>query len=293
MILRNFSAWRLPDAMSNFGASFRRAREAAGLPLEKIAAETRISTRFLLAIESEDFHLLPGGVFNRGFVRAYAAHLGLDADQAVTEYSRISATSDDPVDQGRDGERKSAKPQRNLYPILVAILLALIAVYYIVNRGSASNPGEVVTPPVVQEAATQPAGPVATNVTVEPDQVAAAQSSSPSVTTSPPPALPLVASEARATASVTPFATAALVLELDVKELTWIRVATDGTVALNDSMSAGTVRRFSAERTIDVILGNAGGANLKINGRDMGLLGARGQVREFKITTENALSIQG
>jgi cytoskeleton protein RodZ len=86
---------------------------------------------------------------------------------------------------------------------------------------------------------------------------------------------------------------AALVLEVDVKELTWIRVATDGTVALNDSVSAGTVRRFSAERSIDVTLGNAGGTSMKINGREMGQLGARGQVRQFRITPENALKIQG
>ena len=78
-----------------------------------------------------------------------------------------------------------------------------------------------------------------------------------------------------------------------MKELTWIRISTDGLVALNDSMSPGTTRRFSAERSIDVTLGNAAGASLKINGRDMGELGARGQVREFKITPENATRIQG
>ena len=82
-------------------------------------------------------------------------------------------------------------------------------------------------------------------------------------------------------------------LEVDVKELTWIRIATDGTVALNETMAAGTVRRFSADRSIDIVLGNAGGASIRINGRDMGQLGNRGQVREFKITPENALRIQG
>jgi cytoskeletal protein RodZ len=95
--------------------------------LEKIAAETRISTRFLLAIESEDFHLLPGGVFNRGFVRAYAAHLGMDPDQAVSDYSRISATADEPMDVLRDVERASdKKAERSLYPVLAGILLLLI-----------------------------------------------------------------------------------------------------------------------------------------------------------------------
>jgi cytoskeletal protein RodZ len=280
--------------MSNFGASFRRAREAAGLPLERIAAETRISTRFLLAIESEDFHLLPGGVFNRGFVRAYAAHLGLDPDQAVNEYSRISATSDESTVPVREGERNSSnKPERSLYPVLAAILLVLIATYYIVNRGSTSKPAEVAAPVSVQEAAPPPDPAPPPTAPAESNEVIPPTTSPVSASTTFPAAVSPAPVEVKPAAPGAPFATAALVLEVDVKELTWIRIATDGTVALNDSVSAGTVRRFSAERTIDVILGNAGGASMRINGRDMGQLGARGQVREFKITPENALRIQG
>jgi cytoskeletal protein RodZ len=267
--------------MSNFGASFRKARESAGLPLDRIASETRISTRFLLAIESEDFHLLPGGVFNRGFVRAYAAHLGMDPDQAVSEYSRISAGSDEVLDSLRDGELASARrAQRSLYPIIGIILLLLIGVYYFVTRGAASKAVET-SPPTVQ----QTVAPAA----VEPTP-AAVESPIPTAL----PASPTAAPEAKpAATSASPFASAPLVLEVDIKELTWIRIATDGAVALNDSVAPGTVRRFLAERSIDVTLGNAGGANMKINGRDMGQLGARGQVRQFKITPQNASQIQG
>ena len=279
--------------MSNFGASFRKAREAAGLPLEKIAAETRISTRFLLAIESEDFHLLPGGVFNRGFVRAYAAHLGLDPDLAVSEYSRISASSDEPLDVLRNVERESSrKAERNLYPIVVGLLLLLVAVYYFMNRGTTSkldkapvSAVETDSAPQATETQTPGAGLPSTPETAAVDPPATVPTSTTPTDAAPRP------SETQS--PVTSQLSAALVLELDVKELTWIRISTDGTVALNESVSPGTIRRFSAERTIDVTLGNAGGATLKINGRDMGLLGARGQVREFKITPENSLRIQG
>jgi cytoskeleton protein RodZ len=275
--------------MSNFGASFRRARESAGLPLEKIAAETRISTRFLLAIESEDFHLLPGGVFNRGFVRAYAAHLGMDADQAVSEYSRISATSDEPLDVLRDVERASdRKAERNLYPVLAGILLLLIGAYYVATRGSASKPVDTATNTAQESAAPAPSTPSTPPLTSPSTPPNLAPEEAPTATTTTTAVPPPVQAEPAAT---TPFAS--LVLEVDVKELTWIRIATDGTVALNESISAGTVRRFSAERSIDVTLGNAGGTSMKINGRDMGQLGARGQVRQFKITPENALQIQG
>src|SRR5882672_8619384 len=79
----------LSSDMSNFGASFKKARESKGISLERIAAETRISTRFLLAIENEEFNLLPGGIFNRGFVRTYAEKVGLDPDQSVADYERL------------------------------------------------------------------------------------------------------------------------------------------------------------------------------------------------------------
>src|SRR2546429_6898835 len=77
--------------MSNFGSTFKKGRESKGISLDRIAAETRISTRFLQAIEDEEFNLLPGGIFNRGFVRTYAEKLGLDADQAVAIYERLTA----------------------------------------------------------------------------------------------------------------------------------------------------------------------------------------------------------
>ena len=126
--------------MSNFGANFRKAREAAGLPLEKIAAETRISTRFLTAIENEAFQLLPGGIFNRGFIKAYAEYLGLDANQAVADYDRMSSMAQEPVDVLRETDRASFRGSDwKLYPIAAAILLLLMAAYYFITRKPAAG----------------------------------------------------------------------------------------------------------------------------------------------------------
>jgi len=301
--------------MSNFGATFRKAREAAGLPLEKIAAETRISTRFLLAIESEDFHLLPGGIFNRGFVRAYAAHLGLDPDQAVADYSRVSAASDEPLEVLRDEERASTRrAERSLYPIAAAILIILVVLYYIVNRGPSAKPpappapvaaaqetpsppaeaanAPIETPPepTAVPAATpsgQPAPPNGPALTAAPASTAPASTPAPVLATPKPPA---VADQSKTTASNP--AASTLVLDVDVKEATWVHITADGTVALNDTLSPGATRRIAAEKSIDITLGNAGGASLKINGRDIGPLGGSGKVRELKITPENASRIQ-
>ena len=70
-----------------FGENLKREREMRGVSLDEISAATRIATRFLQAIENEQWDQLPGGVFNRGFVRAVARYLGLDEENIVAEYA--------------------------------------------------------------------------------------------------------------------------------------------------------------------------------------------------------------
>src|ERR1700739_4567458 len=71
----------------SFGEHLKRERELRGVTLDEISAATRIATRFLRAIENEQWDQLPGGVFNRGFVRAVARYLGLDEEKIVAEYT--------------------------------------------------------------------------------------------------------------------------------------------------------------------------------------------------------------
>src|ERR1051326_2162672 len=71
------------NPMGEFGNKFRQAREKKNLSLDDVS---KISSRMLKAIEEEHFDQLPGGVFNKGFIRAYAKHLGLNSEEAVTDY---------------------------------------------------------------------------------------------------------------------------------------------------------------------------------------------------------------
>ena len=72
--------------VGQFGDKFRQTRESKKLSLDDVSNVTKIGTRMLQAIEEEHFDLLPGGVFNKGFIRAYAKHLGLSPEEAVTDY---------------------------------------------------------------------------------------------------------------------------------------------------------------------------------------------------------------
>jgi|SRR5579862_3054766 len=72
--------------MGHFGDKFREAREKKDLTLDQVSNVTKISSRMLKAIEEEHFDQLPGGVFNKGFIRAYAKHLGLNDEEAVNDY---------------------------------------------------------------------------------------------------------------------------------------------------------------------------------------------------------------
>ena len=76
--------------MESLGARLKREREQRKITLDEIAQSTKIGTRFLLAIEEEHFDQLPGGIFNKGFVKAYARSVGVDEAEAVAEYELAS-----------------------------------------------------------------------------------------------------------------------------------------------------------------------------------------------------------
>ena len=77
--------------MESFGARLKREREKRKITLDDISVATKIAPRFLVALETDQFDQLPGGIFNKGFVRSYARHLGLDENQAIADFVAASA----------------------------------------------------------------------------------------------------------------------------------------------------------------------------------------------------------
>ena len=79
--------------MESFGARLKREREQRKITLDDVSVSTKIATKFIVALEEEHFDQLPGGIFNKGFVRAYARHLGIDENQAIADFVAASAPS--------------------------------------------------------------------------------------------------------------------------------------------------------------------------------------------------------
>jgi cytoskeletal protein RodZ len=71
------------------GEKLQQAREARGITISEVAEQTRISSLYLEAIENNDYRTLPGGIFNKGFVKSYARYVGVDEQEALHDYSQL------------------------------------------------------------------------------------------------------------------------------------------------------------------------------------------------------------
>jgi cytoskeletal protein RodZ len=119
----------------SIGEKLRLAREARGIALREISEQTRISIRYLEAIEAEDYKRLPGGIFNRSFIRAYAKFVGVDEHGALEDYARTLRERGESDDDGSkthhslvytdDGNASSRSHIKTL--ILAIIILAALS----------------------------------------------------------------------------------------------------------------------------------------------------------------------
>jgi cytoskeletal protein RodZ len=87
--------------MGNFGEDLRMERLSRGIALEEITAVTKISQRYLVALEQESFRLLPGGILSKGIVRSYVGALGLDPQDWTDRYMKAYSDSGQMLDDDR------------------------------------------------------------------------------------------------------------------------------------------------------------------------------------------------
>jgi transcriptional regulator with XRE-family HTH domain len=116
-------------ARGNFGERLKREREMREVSIEELTKSTRISTRFLLALENEDWEKLPGGVFGHGFIRTIARYLGLDEESLLSEYD-LARSNQSQVAPARPEERIPPPPKWIPVAAVLTILLLLTGLFY-------------------------------------------------------------------------------------------------------------------------------------------------------------------
>jgi len=126
--------------MGAFGDKLKREREMRRISLDEISESTKIPRRYLESLERENFESMPGGVFNKGFVKAYARFLGLDEEQAVADYVAVAKEEAPPEDQFpleiHEKPDREMNPRKSKLPLIGAVV-ALVGVLagYAVWRG--------------------------------------------------------------------------------------------------------------------------------------------------------------
>jgi cytoskeleton protein RodZ len=168
---------------TSFGEQLRLAREARGITLREISEQTRISTRYLEAIESDDYKRLPGGIFNKSFIKAYAKYIGFDEKEALEAYARTAreqgTSPDDVVStpyQPRvytDGNSRSPLVTLLLTILILGIIsLGVYAAMHWYQRREDASTAEGSTPPA-QSTGQQQAQNAPVNSTAAPSTTAA------------------------------------------------------------------------------------------------------------------------
>lgn len=233
--------------MPKIGDELRAAREARHLSLSEVSERLHIRSVYLEALENEEWAVVGAPVYVRGFLRAYARFLGVDAESAVGYFS---ATVPVPGAPAAAPERRVRRRRRERRGPSAWLLLAVVAAAVLVgfvgyNLFELRSAGRHV---VLQKAPSRLVGRAA----VEP----AEQKS--------------FASAARQT------------LEVRLVETTWLLVAIDGATRLEGTFPAGTRKEFHG-KLADIRTGNAGGVDLTVNGKDLGTMGHAGGVVERRV----------
>ena len=112
---------------STLGEKLRQAREARGLSISEVAEQTRISALYLENIENDDYRVLPGGIFNKGFVKSFAKIVGVDENEALQDYAQLIANQGSPVaDEPKTYRSEVLTDERTASSSLPTIIIAVV-----------------------------------------------------------------------------------------------------------------------------------------------------------------------
>jgi len=263
--------------------------------MPEISNALKISTRFLEAMERDDFSKLPGGVFTKSFVRQYAGYLGLDGEELAAEMERLLAPEPEvpeapeehrpqvpaiPMTMGENwqsvNERSVSLPSWvRAGVLLVALMLVCSGVYWWWQRPRHPVLAHETTP----AARTIPAAPPARPVSYP------AQNPPAGAAPSAAEAAAVQAAHSVSTPAAPPNPNATVRVGITANEAVWVRAEVNGKAVFEGIMQPQESHNFDADGDVRLRLGNAGGVTLTWNGKPIGPVGPRGQIRNIQFTS--------
>lgn len=279
--------------MGSFGERLRREREMRGISLDQIVATTKIGRRLLLALEDEQFDLLPGGIFNKSYVRAYAKCIGIDEDEAVAQY--LEAAHEAPPDArviaqqhaSIYAERPAPRSTSPLVPVLICLVvfIGVIGGWRVYEdhvrerqqRSEAINRAEAPVPAANAVIQTQSGAPTTNDQsnsgqpTRSSQPVATAQSSTAANTgvAQKPPVARVATTESAAPSP----SGAQFELTVRPKDRAWVSIKSDGNYVVRGIIKPPDVKIIHASSQIVFYTGNAGALEISFNGKNVPLSG--------------------
>ncbi|HUE85643.1 MAG TPA: RodZ domain-containing protein [Vicinamibacterales bacterium] len=235
----------------DLGAGLRSAREQSGLTLRHIADATKLSVRSLTALEANRIDQLPGGIYRRAIVRAYASHVGLDPEKTLRAF--LQQHPDDVPTRAQFMPAPPARPNRRTLQTVLSLLSALIPILAGVFYFTLSARGSDV--PRIAEVLPLPA-------------------------TEPWPGQIVPVSMASRDSD-------AVSMMLSVSSSTRLQIIADGREVLARTLDAGDMFRLDLAREVVLVGDNAGAVHFSINGRAGRTLGDSGTPLTARIARDN------
>ncbi|KJS23427.1 MAG: hypothetical protein VR72_00980 [Clostridiaceae bacterium BRH_c20a] len=252
------------NKLDGIGDLFKTNRVNRGLTLTDVENSTKIRSKYIKAIEQENFDLIPGKVYVKGFIKSYAKFLEIENNEEIKNFleENIVKTLDiEKTGAFQVNNRSSLKGLQKKYITVVLSLIAVLILFGVQNIYDKHFKVEISPPPAPKDNGIPIEKPPLEEPPIEED-----------ITTQLPEKIVLTME----------------ILDLGpAKEACWIQVYSDNTLNFEGTMYQGDIKIFEADAKMKIILGNAGVVKLLLGEKDIGIPGKVGQVIDKEFTLDD------